>query len=75
MDRPIDRPIDRFMKWGQDDDTFGMVFGEPDTFVGKPMQLVGAPAGWDELVSGDAGEPLNVDGDIFDKVKQERKKR
>lgn len=66
----LERPIDRFFRWG--DNQWGMVFGEPEHFMGEPMRLIGPPDNWDEIVQ---LKPLTkgADDGIFESVKQARK--
>ena len=66
------RPIDRFIKWG--DGSWGMVIGEPDTMLGSPMEMIGPPDNWQDILG---EQPLTegTDDDIFEEVKKARKER
>jgi hypothetical protein len=63
-----ERPVDRFFTFGD----FGMVFGEPDSYLGKPMRMVGKPANWDAILAGETPKGEEFDLSV---VKQGRKKK
>jgi hypothetical protein len=69
-----DRPVDRLFTWGTSP-RFGMVFGEPDhPFFGEPMEMVGPPDNWDEIIS---AKPLTsgADDGIIEEVKKSRRRK